>query len=174
MYYFTPFSQIQTEEALLTDITQRFTILDSVLDDEESYISYELKDWDTPETLAKQFYGSDQYSWLILLANRALTNNPFSCQYASYPILLNYCKEKYGIKLYDTVKLKDAKTHLPLDEVDTYYYYNQPLKLKNTFVVPITNYDVEYERNEIAKTIKIIKPTLLFQIESEIKNIMVE
>lgn len=171
MFFFTPFDKIQTDEVLLTDIIQRFTIFDEVLNDPESFVEYELKDWDTPESVSKNFYGSDEYSWVILLANRGVSDNPFSCMYASNNILFDFCKEKYGTKIYDVVALKDSRTGKLLDELDSYYYFNDPTRLKNMFVVPLTYFDIEQEKNENSKIIKIIKPLLLIQLESELKNL---
>lgn len=171
MFFFTPFPTITTDNDItLTDITKRFSLLKTILSDDESYQLYSVNEWDTPESIAEKFYGNERYSWLILLANRAETNNVFSCFYRSDKDMFNHCKKKYGTHLYEITSLKDANTNETLDELDFYYYYNKPFKLKGRNFIPITHLDSEKQKNEDAKIIKIINPYLIQQVEVEIIN----
>lgn len=174
MFFFEYLNKIITDDyGIITNLSERFTIIDKILENPDSHFLYNLKDWDTPENIAKRYYGNEKYSWLLLLTNRALTDNPFSCFYRSSRELFLFCKEKYGIHLYDIAYLKDTDS-TRLDEVESFYYFNKPLKLKNRTVIPMTYLDVESEKNESAKVIKIINPEFLTQIESEINDLFVK
>ncbi len=174
MFFFTHFPEIAFDDKFLTNITKRFTVLKDILAQDDVMISYEMKDWDTPESIARDVYGADRYSWLVLLTNWALTDNPFCAFYRSNKEILDFCKEKYGVHLFNTFYLKDGKTNLPLDEVDTFYYFNQPLKLRDKQVIPITLVDFENQRNDQVKTIKLIPSRFLIQIEEELKTLLFE
>ena len=174
MFFYTYFPEVLFEDKLILNITKRFTVLKELLSDTDSIIEYEMKDWDTPESIARVVYGHDRYSWLVLLINWALSDNPFCSFYRSNQELLEFCKEKYGVHLFEISFLKDSKLNIPLDEVDSFYYFNQPLKLRDKQIVPITLIDHESERNEQVKVIRLIPPQFLEQIENELKSILFE
>jgi hypothetical protein len=165
MFFFDLFPTIEYDVPL-TNITKRFSFLREILLNDDNYVSYALADWDTPEKLALKFYGSEEQSWLILLANR--TENPFSCFYRSNYDLIKFCNMKYDIAIYSVHHLIDTDNN-PVDEIDTWYYNNKPLALRDKLVYPVTNYDYEYNRNEDAKVIKLLQPYLVPQIENEIR-----
>jgi len=92
----------------VTNITFRFSIIRSVLDNIGSYYKYEIRDGDRPEILAEKIYGDPEAYWIILYAN-----DMYDPQYdwpLDYDGFKKYIIGKYG-------SLSTAKT--------TYHHYDK-------------------------------------------------
>jgi|LakMenE01Jun11ns_1017448.scaffolds.fasta_scaffold9954913_2 hypothetical protein len=94
--------------ALVTNVLTRAKIIKEVLNNSFLYYKYEIKEGETPEIVAYNFYGDAQKHWIILYANSIID--------PKYEWVLhskefdNYIIAKYG-------SLEDAKTELHHYEV---------------------------------------------------------
>jgi hypothetical protein len=57
---------------LLTNVTVRFTLEQTLKENSVAYYNYVIKEGDTPEIIASKIYGSPERHWLILLMNDIL------------------------------------------------------------------------------------------------------
>lgn len=94
--------------ALVTNLTTRVKIIREVLDNSLLYYKYEVKEGETPEVVAYNFYGDAQKHWIILYAN-SIVDPKYDWVLHSQEFD-NYIIAKYG-------SIEDAKTTLHHYEV---------------------------------------------------------
>ena len=172
MFYFEYFPQDVYSEYdgnQMTNILKRFALIPDLEKNENLFDTYTMVQGETLETIAENIYGSSEYSWALLLANKDL--HPFYANYKSDEEMTRYIKNKYGVELYKTHHL-ETLDGTPVDDVDTFYYNQNKYALQYQPIVPVP-YDT-YERleNESRRIIRYIKNEYLQQIEEEIKNIL--
>lgn len=183
---------------LVTNILTRVKFLDSIKNNISSYYLYSVKDGETPENLAFNFYGSMERHWIILLLNDIRDPQFEWCM--SYETFNKYINEKYsalgGIPYAkSTIKkyLIDETRSIPnlnssvteTRETDQTTWSNfapstTSLVLTNSFnytLIKTTSkrtqsiYDYEVELNEAKRSIKILKKEYVQLVEKELKNI---
>lgn len=166
MFYFESFPKdIHLDGVQMTNILRRFSLSPELEYNENLFDLYEMVQGETLESIAEQFYGNSEYSWVLLLANKEL--NPFYANYKTEEEMTRYIKNKYGVRLYEPHHY-ETTGGLPVDEVDVHNYINNKFSLSNKDIVPIPNDKYERVINENRRFIRIIKPGYLQQIEKEI------
>jgi len=167
MFYFEnfPSSNFGTSTEY-TDLKFRIAILPRVLERDDWFDEIEMVVGDTIETLAYRLYGSPSYSWVILLSS---PNHPLFANFKQEREVLDYCKQKYASQLYDIHHYEDENGNT-LDDVDRYYKDQVSYNLKNSRVIPVTNYDYESRKNYDRRLIRVLKPTYLYQLIRELKD----
>ena len=106
----------------VTDIFKRFKFLDTFKDDVRFYQNYYVQDNEKPEDLAKRFYESVDWWWLILLFNEI--QDPFYDWPMSYMQLETWAKKlvptwetdyaTYWTKLQALITANDAKRSIKI------------------------------------------------------------
>ena len=61
----------KTQYTLVRDITTNVRVRKQILENITLYDEYDIRDGETPEIIAEKVYGSSQYHWVIMLANRS-------------------------------------------------------------------------------------------------------
>ena len=56
----------------LADIFRRIKFTNKTLSNTRSFIDYNIKDGETPENISLEFYGSEEWSWLVLFSNNII------------------------------------------------------------------------------------------------------
>lgn len=82
------------EYSVVTNLFKRVRLHSSILNDARVYYPYQIKDGDTPENIAHRYYGSVDYHWIILLANRII--DPLRQWPKNYFTFLKYIIDQYG------------------------------------------------------------------------------
>jgi hypothetical protein len=147
MAYFTYFPQIfysfdtaNADYSLVTNVMSRVKILREVLDNSLLYYKYEIKEGETPEIVAYNFYGDVQKHWIILYANSII--DPKYDWVLHSKELENYIISKYG-------SIEDAKTELHHYEV-TIEEYNSVDGRINERKFTVTDKDYNFSTNSLA------------------------
>lgn len=191
-----------TEGDVVTNILTRFSFERELKENSATYYKYDIKDGDTPESLAYKLYDSPNRHWIILGFNDIL--DP---QY-DWPLdertFYRYVEEKYvanantgqsgitwsqaNVYAYYRVETRTIsttqKTVVDKILVDAAAYANISLgtttitlKSGETMTVQTTKetktyYDYEQETNEAKRTIKILKSEFVSKVETELKRIL--
>ena len=180
---------------LVKDIFARVKVLNSIKAESFIYYLYDVKDGDTPEILANNYYGNPNRHWIILLANDIV--DPFYDWPLTYTNFVEYIKSKYGsVNTAQTTYAHYEKIITKLDSVtstttvnkykldyDTYFTLpsssTQTINLKDGNTVSITTtknavsyYDYENELNEQKRTIKILDKQYVGTLEREMKLLL--
>jgi hypothetical protein len=157
---------------ITTNVRFRKDILENVL----AFEVYDIQDGESPEKISETIYGSPYYHWVIMLVNERydyLNDFPMAQRELEALIDLKYGDQKFAIKQYETVEIKNSagrvllKEGLVVSSTYTFTYYDggaQVLVPNAQCTVPVTNYDYEFRRNESLRQIKILAPELLDEI----------
>ena len=185
----------------VTNITARFSLEQSFLDNTTIYLKYDVQESDTPEIIASKIYGSSERHWIVLAANQII--DPQWEWPLEYRTLITYITEKYS------ANAVSPQTGLEWAQSNIYAYYEVQTRTTistgnliekkieidaNTFANVVastitktladgaqisiattketkTYYDYEIEENENKRSIKIIKPEFAFSLEEELKRV---
>lgn len=141
MAYFSYFPQtyysFDTANAnfsLVTNIFTRTKFIKEILDNALLYYKYEIKEGETPEIVAYNFYGDPQKHWIILYINSII--DPHYGWVLHSQEFDNYIITKYG-------SLEDAKTELHHYELKIEEYNNVDGRI-NERIYTITDKDFNF------------------------------
>lgn len=158
--YFSQLPYMQYElngiKKLVTNILTRITVSNELKDNIFLYEEYTIKDGETPESVAFDFYGSTEYHWVIMLINEIIY--PWNDWALPSMALNEIAKEKYGAtNLYAVHHYVDANGFITSQTVGTY---------------PVSNLEYETQENDKKRNIKILEPTLLSAFVKDFKSLI--
>ena len=130
---------------LVTNILTRITISNAFKENAFLYEEYYVKDYETPESLAFEYYGSTDYYWVLLLCNEIIY--PWNDWAVSQKTVENNTKEKYGAE-------NIYHTHHHIDE-------NGMIVNEREDYFPVSNITYETEENNKKRSVKILNKALL-------------
>lgn len=144
-------------EYILQDITARIVIDPESLRDKVLFDDVYVSDSDSPELIAQQYYDDYNYSWVVLFVNN-LFDRDFD-----WPMNSNQFSE-YILDKYGTLDVANSEKHYFIQindsewvEVDYSQYLNTvPEKRKMK-----TAYEIEQERNENKRKLRLLKKEYL-------------
>jgi len=165
---------------LATSLLSRVNVNNDVLKNISSYYPYRIKEFERPDVIAHQYYGSSDYTYLIFLANQI--QDPLY----DWPLfgddLVNFITEQHGsmysarteVHHYEKI-LRDgskatADTGKILEKVAIVNKETYDV-LGETERKLIYNYDYEIMRNNEKKEIVLIENTYSKQIMNELRSI---
>ena len=155
------------------------------------YKKYAITEGVKIETLARNYYGSQYYDWVIILTNNFI-NPQFSIPLDEWT-LRKVAEEKYGdttyngIHHYETSEIRSGETIDGLkvvalkggltvdknfyDSPFTYWNGTQHITVNgNTVSIPITNYEHELAENEKKREIYILRKSYFNRFVEEFKQ----
>lgn len=181
-------------------VTNIFTRVRATLEaktDRAIFYTYELLDGQSPEVVAWKYYGSTDYTWVVLLFNDIL--DPKFDWILQHHELNNYIANKYGsvsdamdeavpAHHYETVELLaptdgfgyekgdvvlEAGIEVPSDFTFSYGTGAVPYAwLGGSAVEKITNYEYEVAENEKKRSIKLLRRDYLPQFIDEFEELV--
>lgn len=117
------------------------------------YVHYNVQDGERPDTIATKYYGSSNYTWVVLLANEIFHANDWPKSEREFYIYLTKVYGSPSLAQSTIYGYKNADGHY-IDETT----YNSLSSLERTAV---SYYDHEVETNEAKRQIKLINKTFL-------------
>ena len=133
------------------------------------YDTYDVKEGETPESVAHKLYGDSQLHWIILLVNE------ITDRYHQWPMtggqFLDYLNDKYsnpdGIHHYETTQTSgDTKVKIEVEnDVDEDAY---------TGLTPVTNREYEENEQDKRRQIRLVDPSFVEQFVDEFKKLINE
>lgn len=154
MSFFSKFPTIEHQNHILRDITRRIRVKEFLQQNVSFLDPYRVKDGETPESIAYDFYGDSEKHWIILILNDVI--DPFFDWVKEDDILLAYTENKYGIGNINAIH------HWELD--GRYVPSTTPL------ATAVTNIEYETLENEKKRNIKVAKRQYIDSIESEFET----
>jgi len=165
------------------DVTSRLIVKQLLLGQSVVYYRYDVADGDRPDLVSYQYYGSENYDWLILLVNEM--HDPYYQWPMSAVNLDDYVRQKYG------------SVSVALQQVHHYEWIKSPKKIvKNSlgedvvseelrFVIDKTTYDslsvsdtrsvdaytYEVELNDDRRRIQLIDKSYLPVINKKLREL---
>lgn len=179
---------------LLTNLLTRVSVIPDLLKNPLLYYEYDIKDGDSPEVIAKKYYGSVDNFWMVMLANQM--NNPQWDWPLNSQNFELYIVDKYGSSANAMMQIHHyEKTITTIDSysgtqntsvyiIDAESYANTvqgsitrtlPTGYDvtiDTTANPVYSYDYEISENESKRTIKLIDARFLPVIQEEFVKLM--
>ena len=78
----------------VTNIISRFAFEESLKENSAAFYKYNIKDTDTPESIASKYYNNPERHWIVLLFNDII--DPQYDWPLTYPNFIKYVNEKYA------------------------------------------------------------------------------
>jgi len=151
----------------MTNLLRRVAIRSKVKANTLFYDTYDVKNGETPESIAHKLYGDAELHWIVLMTNDIVD------VYHQWPMseaqFTAYVNDKYeninGIHHYEisqqsgdtTKKIRVGQTNEDFPSA-----------------TPITNYEYEVREQDEKRKIRLLDPSYVSQVENEFKRLMKE
>ena len=131
------------------------------------YDTYDVKNGETPESIAFKLYGNAELHWVIMMINN------ITDRYHDWPMteaqFLQFLKDKYsnidGVHHYE-ISQTSGDTSIKIDVgIDNTNYSDATL---------ITNYEYEQEQQDVKRKIRLLDPSYISQFTEEYNNLISE
>ena len=151
----------------VTNLLRRVALRAKVKTSTLLYDTYDVKNGETPESLADKLYGDSEYHWIIMLVN------DITDRYHQWPMseaqFSQYLKDKYSNP--------DAVHHYEISQEsgDTDIKIN--IGTSNAdypTATSITNYEYEQKLQDDRRKIRLLDPSFINQFVTEYKSLMSE
>ena len=153
----------------VTNLLRRVAVRAKVKTNTLLYDTYDVKEGETPESVAHKLYGDSQLHWVILLVN------DITDRYHQWPMTTPqfqaYVKDKYANP--------DATHHYEItqDSGDTtkkIEVFNPIDSGAYSSATVITNFEYEQNQQDEIRKIRLLDPSYIGQFVNEFKNLMKE
>lgn len=152
--YFKNFPVASYNNFLVTNITVRNKLSDSIRDDTAVYFKYTISEGDRPDIIAEKYYEDANFAWLVYFANKTLD------PYFEWPLnnldFDNFITQKYGstAKARETVVYFENNWEQDLSIITPGAFESLPA-IQKSYWQPIIGYSnkiISYERAKIDET----------------------
>lgn len=151
----------------MTNLLRRVAIRSKVKANTLFYDTYDVKNGETPESIAHKLYGDAELHWIVLMTNDIVD------VYHQWPMseaqFRAYINDKYddinGIHHYE-ISQQSGDTTKTIRVGQT----NEDFPS----ATPITNYEYEVREQDEKRKIRLLDPSYVSQVESEFKRLMKE
>jgi hypothetical protein len=175
-----------------TNLIARANIVPELLNNPALFYKYDIQEGDTPEIIAKKYYGDVYRYWAIFLANQLM--DPQWDWPMSGKVFNDYLNAKYGTTSTNTVhhfekvitQIDNVSNTITKNVVEiTEDEYNSLSNTVESYTIPmagtvtvstvkgaVTIYDYEYNKNESKRSIKLLNKSYITQLESQFAKLM--
>lgn len=133
----------EEEPVLFQQLTRYVDLIDALKDEVGSYIEYEIRDGDRPDTLSHRLYGKSEYDWTFFLMNERLREVGWPktlgqlYSYAQNTLFPNYTA-KIGLTIADSATARGLADKYPVGQEVLVQGSNGVVVRKNLNVGEIT------------------------------------
>ena len=153
------------ELSVVTNLLKRIAVRARVRANTLLYDTYDVREGETPESIAFKLYGSTEYHWVVLLVNN------ITDRYHQWPLttpqFLDFVNEKYDdpnalhhYEIPQTSGDTSIKINIGTDTTD------------NPTASIVTNMEFEEDRQDNIRQIRLLDPDYLEQITEEFEQLM--
>ena len=171
--YFNAFPKIYYDAAghgnykLVTNLLRRVQIKEGLKESAALFDLYDIQGEDTPESVAEQYYGDQQYYWIILLFNNI--KDRFYDWPLSHIDFQTYIENKYtnpdGIHHYEITQSSGSTSKLD-------YSHLVEVNSDASGASAVSNREYEQRLQDNKRLIKILRPEYLSEFVEEFKRII--
>lgn len=167
--YFKNFPLVFYNDIKLRNIMLKTNIIKDVFLSDTSFYTYQVKDGEKPSMIAFDYYGSVDFTWLVILSNQII--DPYFEWIMSNEEFDSYLTKKYGsvsLAQSEIVEYKDITGNVVT--LDTHTYYSMVGSQLISNMTPVYAYDKEFELNEQKRNIQLIDSSYAQQIAIELEK----
>lgn len=192
--YFKKFPNVLWNQRKLVDITRRAALIDKFKGNPYVFLPYTIREQDTIESIAYNYYGDPKMSWLIIVANNIIdVHSDFWKSQKPFESLIS---AKYKEQAERSTGRYDADEYIPMTErevvewtqnetiTDNIIHYfsvanKDVIVSKRTWeefpdgeFFPLRIYDYEDQLNEQKRNIVLISKNYVNQLNSELERVL--
>ena len=178
--YFSSFPKVaydskgQGNAKVVTNLLKRVAIRSKVKNSAMLYDTYDIKNGDTPESLADQLYNDPQLHWVILLTN------DITDRYHDWPMyeqqFNTYLNEKYdnpdGVHHYE-IEQSSGNIRTKIEVYNNSALYSGDTDFYGSATI-VTNREYEESEQDRKRKIKLLDPSFIDQFVQEFELLMNE
>lgn len=154
--YFNLHPHIEFDDRVVVDMFRRVVPHKNIVDNFAVLTKYDVKDLDTPESLAYELYGDAQYHWVLLMINN----------------MVNMRKD-WPLRSREFGDFVSAKYPTQLQQNAVHHYEDSDgFVVDGTTSYPVSNYTYEERINNAKGQIKILKPEYLAAFIKNFSNLV--
>jgi hypothetical protein len=151
----------------MTDITRRVRLTREAIFAYADFDFYDIKDGETPEYIAGEYYNDTELHWLVLMANNIVD------YYNEWPMTV-VALERMTAARYDNV---DDIHHWEVTQGSgsskiVLEYPNESATTIPTDAYPVTNAEYERLKNETKRRIRLIQKRFVPEIKKQFKSLI--
>ena len=153
--------------AICKNILRRVAVREKVRTNTLLYDTYDVREGESPETLADKLYGDPEYHWVVLMVNNI--TDRYHQWPMSTPQFLDYVNEKYSNP--------DATHHYEITQSSGSTKVKIDIGTDNTDYPSasiVTNFEFEQENQDNIRQIRLLDPAYLEQFAQEFDSLMNE
>ena len=167
----------------IKDYFHLLKVRDDIFREDTIYQEYVIKNGERPDQISKDFYGDEQYYWIILQINEITdyyNQWPLSQLELDEFITRKYQTTEESLKIhhYETPEVKDVNGNVILNSglsVNKNYqfkYRPDPSQgiVKTAYPSEVTNRQYEYILNRQKSVIQVLQPKYVFDYAREVQN----
>lgn len=154
------------DKTILTKDIFRRVGLDRKKNNKLAVNAYYIKDGETPDMLANNFYGSSKYHWILLIVNDIVSVNEEWPK--NQELLFTYTESKYG------VGNASLDHHYRLTSDISIIVDHDAAAITAGTIEAVSNLDYELQLNEEKRQIFVLKPEFLAEFIVSYKSLMAQ
>lgn len=158
--YFDKFPLINYKGVVSRNVLLRAKLKDIVKNQATAFYPYVVKEGEKPDHIAYNYYGSTNYTWLVLLSNEIV--DPQFQWYLSTTEFERYIRKKYG-------SIAAAQADIRFKKKDD-ILYSPDTAVAGASIV--SAYDIESEHNDTHREIKLLNRVYLSQVTDNLGKIL--
>lgn len=176
---FEKYPKVDYRGYLLTNLVTRVAPVKGLIDRIELFYPYVIKDGERADTIAYDYYGSEEWTWLIYVINEIF--DPYYQWPMTSTEIFDYLTNKYG----DYYTTKTEIHHYKwlgiggqndfdnefIDYTITPFTYSQYTTLQKSGWYPVTTFEYEDELNENRRNIKLLSNDYLNVVQEQVKDL---
>jgi hypothetical protein len=169
--YFSKFPQIIYDAKgngnfqIVTNMLKRVALKTKVRTNTLLYDTYDVKEGETPESIAFKLYGDSEYHWIVLYVNNI--TDRYHDWPMSTPQFLDFVNEKYANP--------DALHHYEIPQSSGDTTIKIDIGTDNTdypSATTVTNFEFEQDRQDTVRQIRLLDPAYVDQVTAEFESLM--
>jgi hypothetical protein len=154
------------DKTILTKDIFRRVGLDRKKNNKLAVNAYYIKDGETPDMLANNFYGSSKYHWILLIVNDIVSVNEEWPK--NQELMFTYTESKYGIGN------ASLDHHYRLTSDISIIVDHDAAAITAGTIEAVSNLDYELQLNEEKRQIFVLKPEFLAEFIVSYKSLMAQ
>jgi len=182
MAYFNNFPKITYDGVTIRNILLKSALISEVFNNFDNFYPYIVKDGYRPDLVANEFYGDPKYDWVIHFSNRVVD------PYYEWPLSTRdfraFLEKKYNTTIYSLMNTTSHYEYTGVTNESAEDIARKTWKMSSdtharmaaygedtSGWTAVSIYDYEDRLNESRRSIKLLAPAYLNQIEKELAKI---
>ena len=179
MAYFKNFPKITYDDSIVRNILLKSSLISEVFNNQDAFYPYIIKDGYRPDLVANEFYGDSRYDWVVYFSNK--TVDPHYEWPLSTVDFRGYLEKKYNTTIFSLMNTTSHYVYTGITNQSAEDIARKSWKMSpathaqmaaygedTSGWTAVTIYDYEDQLNEAKRSIKLLSPAYLNQIEKEL------